>query len=118
MRRLTKLLSCIALTAGFAATAQAQNELRFAVTDVVGMETLQREWGPFQKALESKTGLKIAFFAVNNRTAAAEALRAKRVDFVFTGRGDAGAHRRRARDRGAARRLLPERRGARRQRDH
>jgi phosphonate transport system substrate-binding protein len=85
MRRLTKLLSCIALTAGFAAPAQAQNELRFAVTDVVGMETLQREWGPFQKALESKTGLKIAFFAVNNRTAAAEALRAKRVDFVFTG---------------------------------
>jgi len=65
--------------------AQAQNELRFAVTDVVGLETLQREWGPFQKVLESRTGLKIAFFAVNNRTAAAEALRAKRLDLVFTG---------------------------------
>ena len=65
--------------------AQAQNELRFAVTDVVGLETLQREWGPFQKALESRTGLKVAFFAVNNRTAAAEAVRAKRVDLVFTG---------------------------------
>jgi phosphonate transport system substrate-binding protein len=63
----------------------AQSELRFAVTDVVGLETLQREWGPFQKALESKSGLKIAFFAVNNRTAAAEALRAKRLDLVFTG---------------------------------
>ena len=63
----------------------AQNELRFAVTDVVGLETLQREWGPFQKALESRTGLKVAFFAVNNRTAAAEAVRAKRLDLVFTG---------------------------------
>ena len=65
--------------------AHAQSELRFAVTDVVGLETLQREWGPFQKALESRSGLKIAFFAVNNRTAAAEAVRAKRVDLVFTG---------------------------------
>jgi len=65
--------------------AHAQHELKFAVTDVVGLETLQREWGPFQKALESRTGLKIAFFAVNNRTAAAEAVRAKRLDLVFTG---------------------------------
>jgi phosphonate transport system substrate-binding protein len=73
------------LLVSLAPAAQAQNELRFAVTDVVGLETLQREWGPFQKALESRTGLKIAFFAVNNRTAAAEALRAKRLDLVFTG---------------------------------
>jgi phosphonate transport system substrate-binding protein len=65
--------------------AHAQNELRFAVTDVVGLETLQREWGPFQKALEAKSGLKLSFFAVTNRTAAAEALRAKRLDLVFTG---------------------------------
>ncbi len=71
--------------AALAAPAHAQKEVRFAVTDVVGLETLQREWGPFQKALESKSGLKLAFFAVNNRTAAAEALRAKRVDLVFTG---------------------------------
>jgi phosphonate transport system substrate-binding protein len=71
--------------AALIASAHAQKEIRFAVTDVVGLETLQREWGPFQKALESKSGLKISFFAVNNRTAAAEALRAKRVDMVFTG---------------------------------
>jgi phosphonate transport system substrate-binding protein len=67
------------------AHAQAQAELKFAVTDVVGLENLQREWGPFQKALESKTGLKLAFFAVTNRTAAVEAMNAKRVDLVFTG---------------------------------
>ena len=65
--------------------AHAQNDLRFAVTDVVGLETLQREWGLFQKTLEAKSGLKLSFFAVTNRTAAAEALRAKRLDLVFTG---------------------------------
>lgn len=67
------------------AAAQAPAELRFAVTDVVGLENLQREWTPFQRALESKTGLKISFFAVTNRTAAAEAMASRRVDLVFTG---------------------------------
>jgi phosphonate transport system substrate-binding protein len=87
MSRLLRFVSTLvlALAAGFVAPAHAQNELRFAVTDVVGLETLQREWGPFQAALESRSNLKIAFFAVNNRTAAVEAMRAKRVDLVFTG---------------------------------
>ena len=77
----------LAAAAAFAvpAHAQAPAELKFAVTDVVGLENLQREWGPFQKALEAKTGLKLAFFAVTNRTAAVEAMNAKRVDLVFTG---------------------------------
>jgi phosphonate transport system substrate-binding protein len=83
MSRLFRLVPFLLVS--LIAPAQARNELRFAVTDVVGLETLQREWGPFQKALESRTGLKIAFFAINNRTAAAEALRAKRLDLVFTG---------------------------------
>ena len=89
MSRLLRLASLVLVSLALVAPAHAQTEqmreLRFAVTDVVGLETLQREWGPFQKALESRTGLKIAFFAVNNRTAAAEALRAKRLDLVFTG---------------------------------
>jgi phosphonate transport system substrate-binding protein len=77
----------LAAAAAFAVPAHAQTpaELKFAVTDVVGLENLQREWGPFQKALETKTGLKLAFFAVTNRTAAVEAMNAKRVDLVFTG---------------------------------
>jgi phosphonate transport system substrate-binding protein len=79
--RRVALLLLVSLPLG----VHAQKELRFAVTDVVGMETLQREWGQFQKLLEAKSGLKLAFFAVNNRTAAAEALRAKRLDLVFTG---------------------------------
>ena len=60
--------SCFALIvtalAALAMPAAAQTELRFAVTDVVGMENLQREWGPFQKLLEDKTGFKLAFFPV------------------------------------------------------
>jgi phosphonate transport system substrate-binding protein len=87
MSRLLHLASILFVSLAWVlvAPARAQDELRLAVTDVVGLETLQREWGPFQKALESRSGLKIAFFAVNNRTAAAEAMRAKRVDLVFTG---------------------------------
>lgn len=77
----------LAALAAIASPAHAQTpaELRFAVTDVVGLENLQREWGPFQKALEARTGLKLAFFAVTNRTAAVEAMNARRVDLVFTG---------------------------------
>ncbi len=60
-------------------------ELRFAVTDVVGLENLQREWGPFQAALKQAAGIDFQFFAVPSRTAAVEALNAKRVDVVLTG---------------------------------
>ncbi|MCK6451463.1 MAG: PhnD/SsuA/transferrin family substrate-binding protein [Alphaproteobacteria bacterium] len=79
------LLAGLAVVATTATPAVAQTDLKFAVTDVVGMETLQREWGPFQKMLEAKSGLKLAFFPVTNRTAAVEAMNSKRVDFVFTG---------------------------------
>lgn len=58
---------------------------KLAVTDVEGMEKLQLEWKGFKSALEKSTGYDFEFFPVSNRTAAAEALRAKRVDFVVTG---------------------------------
>jgi phosphonate transport system substrate-binding protein len=61
------------------------DNFKLAVTDVEGLERLQTEWGPFKAALEKATGDTFEFFPVNNRTAAAEALRAKRVDFVITG---------------------------------
>lgn len=56
-----------------------------AVTDVEGMERLQLEWGPFKDALEEATGETFDFYAVNSRTAAAEALRGETVDFVVSG---------------------------------
>ncbi|MFO0295534.1 MAG: PhnD/SsuA/transferrin family substrate-binding protein [Rhodospirillales bacterium] len=74
----------LALTCLAGAAAQG-SELRFAVTDIVGLENLQREWGPFQKALKDLAGLDFRFFPVPNRTAAVEALNARRIDVVLTG---------------------------------
>lgn len=67
------------------APAMAQQKLRFAVTDVEGLESLQRDFGPFKETLERVTGFKIDFFPVPGRTAAVEALAAKQLDFVLTG---------------------------------
>jgi phosphonate transport system substrate-binding protein len=66
----------------FPATAESW---RLAVTDVEGLERLQTEWGGFKAALEAATGETFEFFPVASRTAAAEALRGKTVDFVITG---------------------------------
>jgi ABC-type phosphate/phosphonate transport system substrate-binding protein len=74
-----------AVTAALATTPASADRLKLAITDVVGLERLQTEWGPFKAALEAASGQTFEFFPVNNRTAAAEALRAKRVDFVITG---------------------------------
>ena len=82
-----KLLGGLAVALSLAAApiAHAAETIRFAVTDISGMEELQREFGPFKNVLEEVTGLKVDFFAVNSRTAAVEAMRAKQVDFVLTG---------------------------------
>ncbi|MAI45992.1 MAG: phosphonate-binding protein [Hyphomicrobiaceae bacterium TMED74] len=60
-------------------------KIRFAVTDIEGLEVLQQEFGPFEKALEKSTGLDVELFPVASRTAAVEALKAKQVEFVLTG---------------------------------
>lgn len=67
-----------------AVSAQAQI-LRLAVTDIVGLENLQREYAGFQKILSEKSGMKVELFPVPNRTAAVEALNAKKIDLVLTG---------------------------------
>ena len=81
--RITTIIAAAAIAA--AATAASAETYKLAVTDVEGLERLQTEWGPFKTALEAATGDTFEFFPVSNRTAAAEALRAKRVDFVITG---------------------------------
>jgi phosphonate transport system substrate-binding protein len=73
-----------ALVAATNNAARAQ-DLRLAVTDIVGLENLQREYAPFQKLLSEKAGMSIQLFPVPNRTAAVEALNAKKVDLVLTG---------------------------------
>jgi phosphonate transport system substrate-binding protein len=65
--------------------AQAAETIRFAVTDIAGLEDLQREYGAFRDTLAAATGYEIEFSAVNSRTAAVEAMRAEQVDFVLTG---------------------------------
>jgi phosphonate transport system substrate-binding protein len=83
-----KTLAYAALTAATligAAPAMAQETIRFAVTDVDGLESLQREFGPFKAAFEKLSGLKMQFFAVSGRTAAVEAMAADQIDFVLTG---------------------------------
>ncbi|WKN23694.1 PhnD/SsuA/transferrin family substrate-binding protein [Azotobacter vinelandii] len=69
---------------GGALSAHAEN-IRLAVTDLVGLEELQREFGPFKSELERVSGLGIDFLPVTNRTAALEALRFEKVDFVLAG---------------------------------
>ena len=81
----TQALLAAAFAAALATTPVAADGLKLAITDVEGLERLQTEWGPFKAALEAASGQTFEFFPVNNRTAAAEALRAKRVDFVITG---------------------------------
>lgn len=71
--------------AGATAFGASAETWKLAVTDVEGMERLQTEWGPFKEALEGATGETFEFFPVNSRTAAAEALRGKTVDFVVSG---------------------------------
>ncbi len=82
--KLRSVLTGAVLAISAAITAQAET-WKLAVTDVEGMERLQLEWGPFKDALEAATGDSFEFFAVNSRTAAAEALRGKTVDFVVSG---------------------------------
>ena len=67
------------------ASNHSPDRLRFAVTDVEGMEQLQIEFGAFRDLLAAKTGLDLQFFAVSSRTAAAEALAHGKLDLVLTG---------------------------------
>ncbi|MEL6451876.1 MAG: PhnD/SsuA/transferrin family substrate-binding protein [Pseudomonadota bacterium] len=82
--RFRSIVAGVAMAMAAAVGANAET-WRLAVTDVEGMERLQLEWGPFKDALEAATGDTFEFFAVNSRTAAAEALRGETVDFVVSG---------------------------------
>lgn len=75
---------CLALFISFSSVVQAET-VKLAVTDLVGLEELQREFGAFKDTLSKATGYDIEFLPVTNRTAAVEALRFNKVDFVLTG---------------------------------
>jgi len=65
--------------------AAAADKIRLAITDVDGLETLQRDFGAFRDVLAKESGLEVEFFPVSGRTAAVEAMAADQVDFVLTG---------------------------------
>ena len=83
LKRLVSLALAILGTGAF--SAAAQEPYRFAVTEIVGLEVLQRDYGPFKEVLEQHSGLDIEFFAVAGRTAAVEAMAAGQLDFALTG---------------------------------
>ncbi|HIK06000.1 MAG TPA: phosphate/phosphite/phosphonate ABC transporter substrate-binding protein [Trichormus sp. M33_DOE_039] len=59
--------------------------LKFAVTDVTGIDDLKRDFGEFSRILEEVLGIKIELFPVDNPTAAAPALLSGNLDIAFAG---------------------------------
>ena len=78
------LLAACAFSLLIVAPAAAET-VKFAVTDIEGLEALQQEFGGFEKALEQATGLDIELFPVSSRTSAVEAMKSGQVDIVLTG---------------------------------
>jgi phosphonate transport system substrate-binding protein len=78
------VIAALALTVASIAPAMAET-LKFAVTDIEGLEALQQEFGGFERALEKVTGLDIELFPVSSRTAAVEAMNSGQIDLVLTG---------------------------------
>ena len=83
------LVGCAATTTQSQDSAQTPGNppetLRLAVTDVQGLEELQRDYGAFRDQLGETLGREIEFFPVADRAAAAVALQSDQVDIVFTG---------------------------------
>lgn len=69
----------------FAATPLVAEPIKFAVTDIEGLEALQQEFAAFETTLEEATGLDVELYPVSSRTAAVEAINQGQVDLVLTG---------------------------------
>lgn len=83
VRRL--MVAAMSLAAVAVSSAHAADKIRFAVTDIDGLEALQKEMGPFKDAFEKASGLAVEFFPVSGRTVAVEGMAAEQIDFVLTG---------------------------------
>ncbi|NET09006.1 MAG: PhnD/SsuA/transferrin family substrate-binding protein [Merismopedia sp. SIO2A8] len=60
-------------------------ELKFAVTDIIGLEELEQNFEAFRQQLEVVTGIPITFYPVPNYLAAAPALLANDLDLALAG---------------------------------
>lgn len=82
------VLSILLLTLGgiwFFRSAADPQALRFAVAELDGLESLEREFGSFRDLLVRDTGLSLRFHSVPNRIAATEALISGQVDLLVVG---------------------------------
>ena len=82
MRRLICALFALAVTTS---TAMAADKVRFAVTEIEGLEQLQTEFGPFRDKLRQLTGLEIELLPVSSRTSAVEAMNSGQLELALTG---------------------------------
>ena len=82
MRRIFSALISLAVTASAAGAAE---RVRFAVTEIEGLEQLQTEFGPFRDKLGELTGLEIELQPVSSRTSAVEAMNSGQLEFALTG---------------------------------
>ena len=80
-----KFAAALAITLAATMPVFAAEPVKFAVTDIEGLEALQQEFGAFEGALEEATGLEIELYSVASRTTAVEALNSGQVDLVLTG---------------------------------
>ncbi|NJK39462.1 MAG: phosphate/phosphite/phosphonate ABC transporter substrate-binding protein [Oscillatoriales cyanobacterium SM2_3_0] len=64
---------------------QTPEKLRFTVTDVQGLEALEKDYGQFRQTLEEVLETPVEFFPVESYTAAAVALQGNQVDMILTG---------------------------------
>lgn len=90
MRRRNLLLYSLLFIAGCASVSNTTSgsqpkKLRFTVTDALGMQELQRDYGALQVALKEILQTEIELVPVESYTAAASALQSDQLDFVLTG---------------------------------
>ncbi len=70
---------------GSDAKSEWPDKLRFAVTDVEGMEELRTTFGPFKEKLEELIDMEIEYFAVTDRAVGTTALEYDQVDILLAG---------------------------------
>lgn len=72
-------------TSTASSTINRPTQLRFAVTDISGLDELQQNYEAFRTLLEEITDIPVSFYPVPNYSAAAPALLANDLDLAFAG---------------------------------
>jgi phosphonate transport system substrate-binding protein len=100
LRLIFRFTLCLMAFTACLSTGPAQAEaprfnLRFAVSDAIGLDRVVREWGPFAQTLRRLAGIELQFVPMKGRDDAFLSLRQKRADLVLAGPAEYVAIRRR-----------------------